>query len=164
MLPLGILLVSAAVAAPGPAVVPGPAVASPAARLAPEAQSPPAAVMASLGRLMFFDPTLSASGKLACGTCHDPRYAYGPPPGKALAIGGKDMAQTATRAVPSLRYLHGAPAFSEQHRFLDGDVGPVGGGADLVRCGPGHQEAAVPAGGDRGTDGRQGLGQALGPG
>jgi cytochrome c peroxidase len=144
MLPLGILLVSAAVAAPGPAVVPGPAVASPAARLAPEAQSPPAAVMASLGRLMFFDPTLSASGKLACGTCHDPRYAYGPPPGKALAIGGKDMAQPATRAVPSLRYLHGAPAFSEQHRFLDGDVGPVGGFTWDGRAGSLHEQAALP--------------------
>ncbi len=143
MVPLAILLVSAA-GAPGPVVAAGSAVASSAARPAAEAQSPPAAVMASLGRLMFFDPTLSASGKLACGTCHDPRYAYGPPPGKALAIGGKDMAQPATRAVPSLRYLHGAPPFNEQYRFLDGDVGPVGGFTWDGRAGSLHEQAALP--------------------
>jgi len=88
---------------------------------------PPAAVVSQLGRLMFFDASLSASGKLACATCHDPRYAYGPPPGKAIAYGGKDLKQAGTRAVPSLRYLQGAPQFSEQHHFVDGDVGPVGG-------------------------------------
>ena len=48
------------------------------------AADPPAAVLSQLGRLMFFDPSLSASGQLACATCHDPRYAYGPPPGKAV--------------------------------------------------------------------------------
>jgi cytochrome c peroxidase len=90
-------------------------------------QDPSQVILSQLGRLMFFDVSLSASGKLACATCHDPRYAYGPPPGKAIAYGGKYMQQPGTRAVPSLRYLHGAPRFSEQHRFVDGDLGPVGG-------------------------------------
>ena len=93
----------------------------------PNGTDPSAAVLSQLGRLMFFDTSLSASGKMACSTCHDPRYAYGPPPGKALSHGGKDMQQPATRAVPTLRYLHGAPPFKEQYHFLDGDVGPVGG-------------------------------------
>ncbi len=83
--------------------------------------------LARIGRLMFFDPSLSASGKLACASCHDPRYAYGPPPGKAIAYGGKDMTQPGTRAVPSLRYLEDLPPFAVEHHFLDGDVGPVGG-------------------------------------
>jgi cytochrome c peroxidase len=91
------------------------------------AADPPAAVLSQLGRLMFFDPSLSASGQLACATCHDPRYAYGPPPGKAIAHGGRDMLQSGTRAIPSLRYLNGAPHFAESHRFADGDLGPVGG-------------------------------------
>jgi cytochrome c peroxidase len=113
-------------AAPQPPADPTPV--SPPALPAPAAPPAPAgADLAGLGRLMFFDPRLSASGKLACGTCHDPRYAYGPPPGKAMALGGADMAQPGTRAVPSLRYLHGAPPFQEQYHFLDGDVGPVGG-------------------------------------
>jgi len=87
----------------------------------------PEASLAHLGRLMFFDASLSASGKLSCATCHDPRYAYGPPPGKAIAYGGKDMQQSGTRAVPSIRYLNRVPPFAENHRFVDGDVGPVGG-------------------------------------
>jgi cytochrome c peroxidase len=105
---------------------------------------PDPAGMARIGRLMFFDQTLSASGKLACGTCHDPRYAYGPPPGKALAYGGKDMAQPGTRAVPSLRYLHGMPAFAEQYHFVDGDVGPVGGFTWDGRAASLHDQAMVP--------------------
>lgn len=108
------------------------------------AQNPAQAVLAEIGRLMFFDTTLSASGKLACGTCHDPRYAYGPPPGKAIAYGGRDMAQAGTRAVPSIRYLHGAPPFAEQYRFLDGDVGPVGGFTWDGRAGSLHEQAALP--------------------
>jgi cytochrome c peroxidase len=83
--------------------------------------------LAELGRKLFFDPSLSASGRLACASCHDPSYAYGPRPGQALARGGPAMDQFGTRAVPSLRYLHGVPAFAEGHRFPDGDTGPIGG-------------------------------------
>jgi cytochrome c peroxidase len=107
-------------------------------------RGPPASVLARLGRLMFFDVSLSASGKLACGTCHDPRYAYGPPPGKALAIGGRDMKQPGTRAVPSLRYLHAVPQFAEQYHFLDGDVGPIGGLAWDGRFRSLHEQAQLP--------------------
>ena len=83
--------------------------------------------VAKIGRSMFFDASLSASGKQSCASCHDPRYAYGPAPGKAIAYGGEDMRQPGTRAVPSLRYLQAAPPFQEQFRFVDGDVGPIGG-------------------------------------
>jgi cytochrome c peroxidase len=88
---------------------------------------PPDPVLAALGRQMFFDPSLSASGQLACASCHDPQHAYGPPPGKAIALGGPHGNQSGTRAVPSLRYLHQVPAFAENYRFADGDVGPAGG-------------------------------------
>lgn len=83
--------------------------------------------VAELGRKLFFDPTLSASGRLACATCHDPAYAYGPRPGQAIATGGARMNLSGTRAVPSLRYLQAVPAFTENHRFVDGDIGPAGG-------------------------------------
>lgn len=62
----------------------------------------PAAV---LGKKIFFDPSLSASGKMACSTCHDPRYAYGPPNGLAVQYGGPDLKSPDYRAVPSLRYI-----------------------------------------------------------
>jgi len=83
--------------------------------------------LATLGRLIFFDPSLSASGQLACATCHDPRYAYGPPPQRAIAMGGRHMDQSGTRAVPSLRYLRASPPFALRHHFPDGDDGPIGG-------------------------------------
>ncbi|MEM8710787.1 MAG: cytochrome c peroxidase [Planctomycetota bacterium] len=40
---------------------------------------------AALGRLLFFDPILSAASDVACGTCHIPAFAYAD--GLALAIG-----------------------------------------------------------------------------
>lgn len=83
--------------------------------------------LAALGRMIFFDVSLSASGRLACATCHDPRYAYGPPPDRAIAMGGRNLDQSGTRAVPSLRYLRASPAFALRHHFPDGDDGPIGG-------------------------------------
>jgi len=121
----GLLAMGALACLAGPAVGAREA-SAPAPETAP-APDRPTALVSQVGRQMFFDPNLSASGKQACATCHDPHYAYGPPPGKAIALGGKDMQQPGTRAVPSLRYLHGAPQFREQFKFLDGDVGPVGG-------------------------------------
>ncbi len=104
----------------------------------------PDAALATLGRILFFDTGLSASGKLACATCHNPKFAYGPPPGQALAMGGPDMKQPGTRVVPSLRYLRGNPPFSEQHRFNDGDSGPIGGFAWDGRADNIREQAKLP--------------------
>jgi cytochrome c peroxidase len=41
---------------------------------------------------------------MACSTCHDPRYAYGPPNGMPVQYGGPDLKSPDYRAVPSLRY------------------------------------------------------------
>lgn len=135
--PAGAAPASTAAASPGTDA----AVAS---TLSGSGSSPASSELARLGRLMFFDPSLSASGRLACGTCHDRRYAYGPPPGKAVAVGGADMTRTGTRAVPSLRYLHGAPSFEERNHFIDGDVGPVGGFTWDGRAGTLHEQAVIP--------------------
>lgn len=76
---------------------------------------PPAAplsAMARLGRRLFFDPSLSSSGRLACATCHSPAHAYGPPGDMPAMLGGPDLARQGVRAVPSLRYLERQPNFS----------------------------------------------------
>src|SRR5690349_15051618 len=39
---------------------------------------PSVAELTELGRALFSDPSLSASGKLTCSSCHDPAHAYGP--------------------------------------------------------------------------------------
>jgi cytochrome c peroxidase len=100
--------------------------------------------LAELGRKIFFDASLSASGQMACSSCHDPRYAYGPSPGKGIAKGGAHLDQQGTRAVPSLRYLHGASKFSETTRFADGDVGPGGGFTWDGRAGTLQDQARIP--------------------
>jgi cytochrome c peroxidase len=92
-----------------------------------QAARQPLSPLQQLGKRMFLDPALSASGKMSCATCHDPKYAYGPAPGRAIALGGPRMNRSGTRTVPSLRYLREVPAFQEQYKFLDGDLGPIGG-------------------------------------
>jgi len=93
---------------------------------------------------MFFDASLSASGAESCATCHDPKYAYGPPPGLSIALGGAQMNQRGTRAVPSLRYLHQVPDFAEHYHFADGDNGPAGGFTWDGRAPSLHDQARLP--------------------
>jgi cytochrome c peroxidase len=89
--------------------------------------------LTALGRKMFFDPSLSGSGKMSCATCHSPAEAFGPPNALPVQPGGKDLRQFGMRAVPSLRYLQATPQFTEH--FFDSDDaaddsidnGPTGG-------------------------------------
>src|ERR1022692_181345 len=63
---------------------------------------PTAEQLMALGRKLFFDTGLSASGKLACSTCHDPKAAYGPPNNFAIQFGGENMRKMGFRNTPSL--------------------------------------------------------------
>jgi len=87
--------------------------------------------LTDLGRRVFMDPGLSASGKMACATCHSPRHAFGPPNARAVQLGGPDLKRAGTRSVPSLRYLQTTIPFTEH--FIDDDdnhgedAGPTGG-------------------------------------
>jgi len=106
------------------------------------------AEMTELGRLVFFDPTLSASGKMSCATCHDPRFAYGPPNGRAVQLGGPDGKQAGARAAPGLRYLQTVPPFAEHH-FDEAvedstDQGPTGGHTWDGRADTTHDQARLP--------------------
>ena len=89
--------------------------------------------LAALGRKVFFDPSLSGSGKLSCASCHDPAFAYGPPNALAVQKGGIDLTQSGHRATPSLRYLQSVPPFSEHYYEAEAsgddsiDGGPTGG-------------------------------------
>ena len=103
---------------------------------------------AALGRQLFFDASLSASGKLACASCHDPAHAYGPPNGRAVQIGGPDGKQAGIRAVPSLRYLQFTPRFTRHfvQPSSDGveDEGPAGGFARDGGAQTLHEQALLP--------------------
>src|SRR6201995_5556354 len=54
---------------------------------------------ASLGRKIFFDPSLSASGQMACSTCHDPAHAHAQTNDLAVQLGGPLLDTAGTRAV-----------------------------------------------------------------
>lgn len=109
-----------------------------------------AKALAALGRLLFFDPALSASGRMSCASCHDPAFAYGPPNALAVQRGGKDLRQPGVRAVPSLRYLQAIPQFTEHYYDSDeeGDAsvdnGPTGGLTWDGRVDRGRDQARLP--------------------
>jgi cytochrome c peroxidase len=76
------------------------------------ASDQPLSAVAELGRKIFFDQTLSASGKLSCASCHSPDNAYAPNNNLAVQLGGSGMQQQGGRAVPSLKYHEHQPPFS----------------------------------------------------
>jgi cytochrome c peroxidase len=84
--------------------------------------SPSAA--AAAGKALFFDKTLSASGRQSCGTCHVPSRAFSADPatdhGLPVPLGGPNMDQTGFRNAPSLMYASFTPRFSLAN-------GPLGG-------------------------------------
>jgi cytochrome c peroxidase len=72
----------------------------------------PLSAMAKLGRDVFFDASLSSSGKMSCASCHSPDHGYGPPNDGPVMLGGPDVTRPGMRAVPSLTYLERQPDFS----------------------------------------------------
>lgn len=65
-----------------------------------EALSP----LAALGREIFHDPSLSASGQQSCATCHQSQYGHAS--ARGIEPGGPDMQAMGQRNLLSIRYLH----------------------------------------------------------
>jgi cytochrome c peroxidase len=78
--------------------------------------------VAALGRELFHDPSLSASGRQSCATCHLPERAFAGPEAEVVSPGGPGLERTGRRNAPSLRYLGETPPF---HFEADGTA--VGG-------------------------------------
>jgi cytochrome c peroxidase len=69
--------------------------------------------IAALGEQIFHDPSLSASGRMACATCHLPQTAHATgDPDLVVPSGGAHLDVPGTRNAPSLRYLAFNPPFS----------------------------------------------------
>jgi cytochrome c peroxidase len=109
-----------------------------------------AAALEALGRELFFDPSLSASGQLSCASCHNPARAFGQSNALAVQLGGKDMHQPGIRTVPSLKYLQAVPSFTEHYFESDDegddsiDNGPTGGLTWDGRVNSGRNQARIP--------------------
>lgn len=109
-----------------------------------------AEALTELGRKMFFDASLSASGVQACASCHDPHHGFAPTSATPVEMGGPHMDQPGLRAVPTLRYLQATPSFTEH--FYDSedegdesvDNGPTGGLTWDGRVDHGYDQAKIP--------------------
>jgi len=94
---------------------------------------------AELGRLLYFDPRLSADGSVACASCHAPNYAFT----DALAVSTGIRQQKGTRNAPTI--INGAYSTVQ---FWDGRattleeqaVGPM---ANLVEMGSTQDEVVT---------------------
>jgi cytochrome c peroxidase len=116
----------------------------------PDAAYARAEAIAALGRTLFFDPALSASGRMACATCHNPAFGFSAPNALAVQLGGPDLRRPGIRAVPSLMYAQQTPPFSEHYYESDDegdgsvDQGPTGGRAWDGRADRARDQAALP--------------------
>lgn len=89
---------------------------------------------AQVGKKIFFDTNLSASGKMACATCHDPNNHYAPSNNLAVQPGGPNLTSPGTRAVPTLTYKDYTPPYSDLLDNPDG-VSPPGPGGGFTQDG-----------------------------
>ena len=117
----------------------------------PAAPAPDAATLARLGKAMFFDPSLSASGRQSCASCHDPDHGYGPPNRLAVQLGGPNLDRQGKRATPGLAYtLNATPvwthvqAASVSERLTETDNPPKGGLMWDGRFNSLHDQAGAP--------------------
>jgi cytochrome c peroxidase len=78
---------------------------------------------AALGEKIFNDPSLSASGQMACATCHNSDHAHASNPNDGVVpAGGSGLNVPGFRNTPSLNYASFTPAF-----FFDSESTPTGG-------------------------------------
>ncbi len=104
--------------------------------------------LTALGRAMFSDPGLSADGRLACASCHDPATAFGPNAQTPNPFVDADPSHAGTRAIPSLRYAQFSLRFTE-HTVDDEethgvDGGPTGGFTWDGRADTARAQALIP--------------------
>jgi cytochrome c peroxidase len=95
---------------------------------------------AQLGKQLFEDKGLSASGLQSCASCHDPAMSFIDPTQDAVSLGGLAMDLPGLRNAPSLRYTKFIPSF-----YFDEDSGaPMGGQFSDGRANTLAEQAAKP--------------------
>ena len=102
-------------------------------------QTPTAVTPLSVAQALFAEKALSASGKMACASCHTDDNAHADATGTVLPMGGLHMDQQGFRSSPSLMYLASNTAF----RF-DANGLPFGGFTWDGRANSRAEQAAGP--------------------
>jgi cytochrome c peroxidase len=109
-----------------------------------------AAAIGALGRAIFFDKGMSASGSMSCATCHDAASHFAPPNALPVQRGGSKLDRQGKRATPSLTYAAGTPFFTEHFYESDDDgneaidQGPTGGRTWDGRVNRARDQANIP--------------------
>ncbi|MDN3578892.1 cytochrome c peroxidase [Chitinimonas viridis] len=67
---------------------------------------------ASIGRSLFFDPNLSASGRQSCASCHHPGNSFSAPNNLAVQLGGAALDLQGLRNTPTASYTRFVPTFT----------------------------------------------------
>lgn len=83
-----------------------------------------------LGRYLFFDPVLSANGKVACVSCHDPAHGFSDGRGRSVGVGGREVRRNA----PSLWNVGFLQRFfwdGRAHSLEEQVQGPLYGEAEM---------------------------------
>jgi len=86
--------------------------------------SAPLSAVAQLGKQIFYDTSLSASGKQSCASCHSPAHSYGPPNDLSVQLGGPHLDRPGYRPPPSLAYLYRQAVFSIGPDSADAEAPP----------------------------------------
>jgi cytochrome c peroxidase len=116
----------------------------------PHAAYARASAIAALGRQMFIDTRLSASGAMSCATCHDPANHFAPANRLAVQRGGARLDQAGTRAASALTYTASTPFFTEHYFESEDegdeslDQGPTGGRTWDGRINRARDQAGIP--------------------
>ena len=109
-----------------------------------------AAAVTALGRQIFFDRSLSASGAMSCASCHDPANHFAPTNALPVQAGGAKLDKPGTRATPGLTYGASTPFFTEHYYESEDegdesvDQGAVGGRTWDGRINRARDQAAIP--------------------
>jgi cytochrome c peroxidase len=88
----------------------------------PSSSEQPLSAQAALGKEIFHDTSLSASGRQACASCHVAERGHAADNSLSVQLGGPALATPGLRNTPSIRYLAANTAF---HFAADGT--PTGG-------------------------------------
>ena len=84
-----------------------------------------------LGRYLFFDPALSANGRVACASCHDPGRGFSDPRGRSRGVDGREVRRNA----PSLWNVAFLQRFfwdGRAHSLEEQVQGPLYGAAEMA--------------------------------
>ncbi|MEM6689602.1 MAG: cytochrome c peroxidase [Planctomycetota bacterium] len=79
--------------------------------------------IASLGRLLFYDPQISASGTVSCSSCHHPKAGFSDPRARSVGVSGEELPRNSmslinARYAPSGKYFWDERASSLREQVL----------------------------------------------